>query len=138
MSQSSRSAPEERVARRTHAALALQRLDQDAGGVRTDRLLHGFDIAERHLVEAVERRAEAFEIFGSAGRGERAERAAMERAFEGDDARSARDGPWRNDSGGSTLIAHSIASAPELAEEHEVGKALFAQPRGEAARRPGS
>jgi hypothetical protein len=29
------------------------------------------------------------------------------------------------------LIAHSIASAPELAEEHKIGEALLAQPRGE-------
>jgi hypothetical protein len=54
---------EERVRRDAHAALALHRLDQDAGGLRTDRLLDRFEIAERHLVEAVHRRAEAFEIF---------------------------------------------------------------------------
>ena len=30
--------PEERMRRRAHAALALQRLDQDAGGVGADRL----------------------------------------------------------------------------------------------------
>jgi len=49
--------------RRPHTALTLQRLDQDAGGVRTDRLFHGVEIAERQLVEAVHRRAEAVEIF---------------------------------------------------------------------------
>ena len=66
---------EERMRRGAHAALALHRLDQDARGVRTDRLLDRFEIAMRHLVEAVQRRPEAFEIFGGAGRGQRAQRA---------------------------------------------------------------
>src|SRR6185312_17223457 len=77
---------EEGVRRRAHAALALYRLDQDAGGVRADRLLHGFEVAMRHLIEAVHRRAETFEIFRGARGGERRQRAAVERAFEGDDA----------------------------------------------------
>ncbi|HET6838656.1 MAG TPA: aspartate aminotransferase family protein, partial [Bradyrhizobium sp.] len=77
---------EECVRRRAHAALALHGLDQDAGGLRADRLLHGFEIAVRHLVKTVHRRAETFEIFCRAGGGERRQRAAVEGALERDDA----------------------------------------------------
>src|SRR6185312_5501383 len=77
---------EEGVRRRAHAALALYRLDQDAGGVRADRLLDGFEVAMRHLVEAVHRRAKTLEIFRRPGGGQRRQRAAVEGAFEGDDA----------------------------------------------------
>src|SRR5579883_1985072 len=62
--------PEERWRRATYTAFALDRLDQDARGVRTDRLLHRLDVAMRDLVEAVHGRTEAIEIFGRAGRGE--------------------------------------------------------------------
>jgi hypothetical protein len=55
---------EERMRRGTHAAFALQRFDQDARGVRTDRLLDGVEVTERYLIEAIHRRPEAFEIFG--------------------------------------------------------------------------
>ena len=48
---------------RAHAALALDRLDEDAGGLWPDRALDRLDVAERNLVEAVDRRTEAVEIF---------------------------------------------------------------------------
>ncbi len=122
--------PEEGRRRRADAALALDRLDQDAGGVRADRLLHRFDVAMRHLVEAVHRRAEAFEIFGRAGGGERRQRAAMEGAFEGDDAVAF------GMALGGVVLARDLDHAfhrlgAGIAEEDEVGKALLAQPRGE-------
>ena len=72
--------------RHAHAAFALDRLDQDGGGLRADRRLDRLEVAERHLVEAVDRRAEAFEIFLLAAGRERRQRAAVERALEGDDA----------------------------------------------------
>ena len=56
--------PKEGIRCAAHAALALHRLDQDGGGVRADRLLHGVEIAMRHLVETLQRRTKAFEIFG--------------------------------------------------------------------------
>ena len=121
---------EEGLRRRAHAALALHRLDQDARGVRPDRLFHRFEIAMRHLVETVHRRAKAFEIFGGAGGGERAQRAAMERALEGDDAIAL------GMALGEVIAAHDLDHAfhrfrAGIAEEHQVGKALLAQPRGE-------
>ena len=90
---------EEGMRRGAHAALALHRLDQDAGGLRADRLLHGFEIAMRHLVKTVHRRAETFEIFCGAGGGERRQRAAVEGAFEGDDAIALGMALGRRDSG---------------------------------------
>ena len=51
-----------KVRRGRHPALALHRLDHDGRGLRTDRLLDRFEIAMRHLVEAVQRRPETFEI----------------------------------------------------------------------------
>ena len=41
----------------THAALSLQRLDQDAGRRWADRFLHSLEVAERYLVEAIHWRA---------------------------------------------------------------------------------
>ena len=121
---------EERLRRRAHAALALHRLDQDAGGVRADRLLDRFQIAMRHLVETVHRRAKAFEIFGGAGGGERAEGAAVKRALEGDEAIAL------GMALGELIAAHDLDHAfhrlgAGIAEEHHVGKALLAQPRCE-------
>ena len=113
-----------------HAALALHRLDQDAGGVRTDRLLDRFEIAMRHLVEAVQRRPETFEIFCRAGRGQRAQGAAVERALEGDEAIAL------GMALGGVIAARDLDRAfhrfgAGIAEEHQIRKALFAQPRRE-------
>ena len=54
--------------------------------------LHRLEIAERHLIEALGHRPEAFEVFLLSAGGERRERAAMERALEGDDAIALRAG----------------------------------------------
>ena len=69
-----------------HAALALHRFEQDAGGLIADRRLDRSEIAERHLVEAVDLRAKSFEIFRLAAGGDRRERTAMEGALEGNHA----------------------------------------------------
>ena len=84
----------------------------------------------RHLVEAVHRRAKAFEIFGGAGGSQRRQRAAVEGAFEGDDAIAL------GMALGGVIFARDLDGAfhrlgAGIAEEHEVGKALFAQPRRE-------
>ncbi len=96
----------------------------------TDHLLHRFEIAMRHLVKAVHRRAKAFEILCGAGRSQRRQRAAMERAFEGDDAIAL------GMTLGGVILARDLDHALHrlgagIAEEHEVGEALLAQTRGE-------
>ncbi len=53
-----------------------------------DRRLERLAIAERHLVEALDLRSEAFEIFLLAAGRDRGERAAVEGALEGDDAKA--------------------------------------------------
>src|SRR5262249_33857071 len=69
-----------------HHALAHDRLDQDRRGCRADRAPGGRQIAKWHLVEAIDHRAEAFEVFLLTSGGECRQRAAMKGAVEGDDA----------------------------------------------------
>ena len=73
-----------------HAALAHDRLDEDSGRRLADRRLDRADIAGSDMVEAVDRRAEAFEMLCLAAGGDGGERPAVKRAFEGDEAGSAR------------------------------------------------
>ena len=113
---------------RPHAAFALHQFDQNTGGVRADRLLDGFEIAMRHLIETIHRRAEAFEIFRRAGRRQRRQRAAMEGAFESDDA-VAFGMPL-----GELIVAHELDDAfhrlgAGITEEDQVGKAVLTQAR---------
>ena len=84
----------------------------------------------RDLVKAVERRAKTFEIFCRAGRGQRAERAAVECALEGDETIAL------GMTLGGVIAARDLDRAfhrfgAGITEEHEIGKALLAQPRGE-------
>ena len=104
-----------------------------AGGRVGDRALDRVEIAERHLIEAFDDRAEAFEIFFlSAGR-ERRERAAVEGAFECDDADAFRMSADR------VIFARHLDRAfhrlgAGIAEEHGVREARRAQPLARAAR----
>ena len=66
-----------------HAALALDRLDHDRGRLRPDRRLDRGEVGHRNLVEAVDLGAETFEIFLLAAGRDGGERAAVERALEG-------------------------------------------------------
>ena len=68
-----------------HAALAHDRLDQDPGGFIADRRLDRVHVERIDLVEAVDRRAEAFEMLGLRASGDGCERPAVEGAFEGDE-----------------------------------------------------
>ena len=116
------------MGRLAHPAFALQRFDQDAGGRGTDRLLHGIDIVERHLVETVHRRTVPLEIFRRAGGGQSRQRAAMESALEGNHAIAFRM------AFGGVIPAHHFDGALHglgagIGEEDEIGKALLAQPR---------
>src|ERR1700704_2374812 len=110
-------------------ALALHRFDQDGCGLRTDRLLDRFEIAMRHLIEAVQWWTEALQIFGRAGRRQCPQRAAVERAFEGDDAVAV------GMALGGVVSARDLDGALHrlrtgITEENEVRKTLFAEPRG--------
>ncbi len=80
------------------AALALDRLDQDRGGLRRDRRLKRLAVAERHLVEALDLRPEAFQVFLLAAGGDGRERAAVEGALERDDAEALRRAASHNGS----------------------------------------
>ncbi len=78
---------QEFLRRRTNAALALDRLDQDRGGLFCDRILDGRDVAERNLVEARGLWSEAFNVLLLATGGDRRDRAAVEGTLEGDDVK---------------------------------------------------
>ena len=79
------------------------------------------------MIEAVDLRAKTVEIFLLAGGGERRQGAAVERAFEGDDAVALRRAARR------LVFARHLDRAfhrlgAGIAEEHVVGKARLAQP----------
>ena len=76
---------QEFVGRRTDAALALHRLDQDRGRRVGDGSTHRIEIAELNLIEARRLRAEALDIFLLTAGGDGRDGAAVEGAFEGDD-----------------------------------------------------
>ena len=106
---------------RADAALALDRLDQDRRGLRADRRLERLEVAERHLVEAFDLRPKAFEVFRLAAGGERRQRAAVEGALEGDDAKAL--GPAVH----IVIAARRLDGAFDrlgagIAEEHAVGE----------------
>ena len=69
---------------RADAALALDRLDQEAGGVPAHRRLGGLEIVELDDLEAGQQRREAVAQLVLVGGADRAERAAVEGAGEGD------------------------------------------------------
>ncbi len=115
------------VRRHPHAPLALDGLDQDGGGGRADHALDRRDVAERHLVEALDHRSEAVEIFLLAAGRERRQRAAMERALEGDDADALGGAVDRVEfARGLDRALHRLGA--RIREEHVVGEALRAQP----------
>ncbi len=70
---------------RGNAALALHGFDQNGAGFGRDRRLDQPDVVGRDMGKAGEWRTEAFDIVRIAGRRDRAQRAAVERAGERDD-----------------------------------------------------
>src|SRR5690606_6132156 len=110
------------------AAFALDRLDQDGGGFRADGVFKRCDVAERHLVEAVDLGAEAVDIFLLPASGDGRKRAAMKRAFEGDGAEALRIAL------GIVVAARSLDRAfqrlgARISEEHAVGEAVLDETR---------
>ena len=113
-----------------YAALALDRLDQDGAGLRADRGLDRFQVAELDIVEAFERRAETFEIFLISSRRDGGDGAPVERALEGDDAEFFRMSARR------LIFARRLDRAFDgfgagIGEERVIGETDFAQARGE-------
>ena len=112
-----------------NAALALDGLDQNGAGLGADRRLDRLEIAERNLVEAVDRRTEAVEIFRIAASGDGRQRAAVEGAFEGDHAVAFRRSIHR-----IPLARHLDRQFDRLrariAEEYQVGESRVGQSVG--------
>ena len=111
-----------------HAALALHRFEQDAGGLIADRRLDRSEIAERHLVEAVDLRAKSFEIFRLAAGGDRRERTAMEGALEGNHAVAVARATRIMIAPGHFEGAFQRLD-PGIGEEHRIGEGRLGQPR---------
>ena len=109
------------------AALALDRLDQEAGGVVVDRRQRAVEIVELDIVEARQQRLEPVAHLRLVGRADRAERAAVEGVREGDQLVLLR-------------IALGVMIAPRgldraldrlgarIGEEHRVGEGHVDQP----------
>ena len=103
----------ERRGQRPHAALALDRLEDDGGHVRPHRGLQRPGVGGRHETHAGQERLERTAIAGFPRRRQRAERAAVKRTLESDDARPPR------------LAARVPAAARELqAGFHRLGPAV--------------
>src|SRR4029453_2766863 len=71
--------------RNLNTAFALNRLDEDGAGLVGGQLAGRFQVAIGGILKTGDERAEPLVIFGLGRRGERAERAAVEAAREGDD-----------------------------------------------------
>ena len=122
--------PQELDRRDVDAALALHRLDHDRGRLRPDRLLDRGEIGERHVVEAFDRRPEALEVFRVAAGGDGRERAAVEGAFEGDDAPAL--GPAADIMVAPRRLDRGLARfGARIAEEDPVGERRRDQSLGE-------
>jgi hypothetical protein len=72
--------------RDAHSAFALYRLNEYGRRSGTNCAFDCVEVAERHLVKTVDRRPEAFKIFLVTGGSDRRQCAAVEGAFEGNDA----------------------------------------------------
>ena len=120
-----------------HAALALDRLDHDGADARPDRRLDGGKIANRDLVEPIDLRPEAFDIFGLAARGDGRERASMEGALEGQDAIALGMAADR-----LALARHLdrrlVGFGAGIGEEDEIGEGRLRQPLLQGVRHPAS
>ena len=123
--------PGEKALRKdAYAALALDRLEQHASGLRADQGFHSFQIRERRLIEAVDRRTEAFQIFGIAAGGDGRKRATVKRAFECNEAIAFRLAVGRVIfSRGLDRAFHRLGA--RIGEEHKIGEGRLRQSFGE-------
>ena len=114
----------------SHAALALNGLDQDGGGRFAHRGLGRGKIAEWDLIEALDCRAEALEIFFLPAGGQGRESSAVEGALEGNDAELFRL------AAGGMVFAGDLDRAFDgfgsgIVEKHEIREACRAKPLGQ-------
>ena len=112
------------------AALALARLDQDRRRLGSDRGAQRVEVAERHVVEALEGRVESLQVLGLAAGGDGRQRAAVERAPAGDDAVALAL------AGLVEVLAHQLDAALDrlgarVAEERAIGEAIRDEPLGQ-------
>ena len=112
-------------------AFALNRLDEDGGGIGIDKRLDRGEIAGRSMLETTCRWAETLEIGRIPAGRDGTQRPAVERAGKGDDVRTLglalvmEIAPGRLDGAFERLGAG-------ICEEHLVGKGNLSQPLGEA------
>ena len=86
---------QELVRRRADAALALDRLDQEAGGILVDRRQRRVEIVELDHLEARQQRREAVDHLRLVGRADRRHRPPVEGVREGDQVVLVRVARWR-------------------------------------------
>ena len=96
----------------------------------TDRRLHGVEIAERDLIEAVDLGTKALDVFKVAASGERRQRAPVKRALEGDEAIAL------GSAIGRVKLARSLDRAfnglgARIGEEHAIGESGVDKPAGQ-------
>ena len=109
----------------------LDRLDQDAGGLGGDGVAQRVEIAERHVIEAVHRRAKAGQVFLLPARRDGRQGAAVEGAL------AANDAVTLGMADRALILAHQLDTALHrlgagVVEEHGVGEAVGDQTLGEA------
>ena len=112
--------------RQTHAALPLNWLDQYARRLRPDERLYRLQIAPGGLIEALNLRTEALDVFRIAARRDGGERAPVEGALEGDQMELFRMTARR------VILARGLDRTFQrlgsgVGEEHIVGEGLFNQ-----------
>ena len=110
-----------------NAALALDRLDHEAGGGVVDQRQRRFEIVERRIAEAGQQRLEPVTHLRLIGRRDRAHRAAVKGVVEGDQRRALRISvrvviPPRG------LDRALDRFGARIGEEHRVGKAVVDDP----------
>ncbi len=113
--------------RDANAALALNRLDQEACGIRPDRRLGRFQIVELHVLEARQQRQEALVHLLLAGRADRRQGPAVEGLVEGDDLEPVGVAPILV-IGARRLDRAFDRLGPRVGEEHRVGEGEVDQP----------
>ena len=129
-------AVDEFLRRRADPALALDRLEQEAGGILVDRAERGLEIVELDDLEARQQRREAVDHLGLVGRADRRHRPPVEGVRESDQVMLFRI------AAGVMVTARGLDRAfdrldPRIGEEHRVGEGQVDQPSARTPRPAG-